>query len=198
MSLLRIVSFRMRVPCVDMTLLELLLAVVYVGGCLAWSFAPSEYSSSTQTMSPFKLFVTRIGDNILPRVNLEPATWGGNTGKLAAGQLPLAVVLALKNNPITCEYSHHVYETVTNSFAGLTGIGHERVTIHSRNVTNYPLIALQLVPVHRMVSRCIFVLVWLHLVGVYVRLVSYRDGHSSNPALAILDISGREYAHPLS
>ncbi|KAL1944169.1 hypothetical protein VTO73DRAFT_3354 [Trametes versicolor] len=116
LSLLRIVSFRMRVPFVDMTLLELLLAIVYVGGCLAWSFVPR--------------------DNILPRVNLEPATWGGNTGKLAAGQLPLAVVLALKNNPITW----------------LTGIGHER-----------------LVPVHRMVSRCIFVLVWLHLVGVYIR-----------------------------
>lgn len=134
----------------------------------------------------------------MPRVNLEPATWGGNTGKLAAGQLPLAVVLALKNNPITCEYLHNASEISTYSFLGLTGIGHERVTVHSRHVTNYPLIVLQLVPAHRMVSRCIFVLVWLHLVGVYVPLVSYRDGHSSNPALSIPDISGREYAHHLS
>ncbi|KAI0368123.1 hypothetical protein BV20DRAFT_999348 [Pilatotrama ljubarskyi] len=112
----RIFSFRLRIPHIDMTLLELVLTVLYLGGCLAWSFAPR--------------------DNILPRVNLKAASWAGNTAKLAAAQLPLAVVLALKNNPITW----------------LTGLAHEK-----------------LVPMHRIVSRCIFVLTWIHMVGAYYR-----------------------------
>ncbi|KAH9853632.1 hypothetical protein C2E23DRAFT_777382 [Lenzites betulinus] len=114
LSSCRILAFRRRVPYIDATLLELALSVLYLGGCLVWSFAPE--------------------DNILPRINLKPSYWGGNTAKLAAGQLPLAVVLAMKNNPITI----------------LTGIGHEK-----------------LAPLHRIVSRCIFVLIWLHLIGAY-------------------------------
>ncbi|KAI0638038.1 hypothetical protein C8Q77DRAFT_1088994 [Trametes polyzona] len=112
----RILGYRLRIPHVDMTILELGLTILYLGGCLVWSFVPE--------------------DNILPRTNLKPEYWGGNTAKLAAAQLPLVVVLALKNNPITW----------------FTGIGHEK-----------------LVPLHRIVSRCIFVLTWLHLVGAYYR-----------------------------
>ncbi|KAI0353508.1 hypothetical protein OH77DRAFT_1458037 [Trametes cingulata] len=122
----RIVSFRWRIPHIDMTLLELVLTLVYLGGCLAWSFAPRE-----------------IG---LPRVNLQPANWAGNTAKLAAAQLPLAVVLALKNNPVTW----------------LTGLGHEKASFESAA-------RRRLVPMHRIVSRCIFVLTWIHMVGAYYR-----------------------------
>ncbi|KAI9001421.1 ferric reductase NAD binding domain-containing protein [Trametes punicea] len=112
----RIAGFRLRIPYIDMTLLELTLAVVYLGGCLAWVLAPT--------------------DSIKPRTNLQPNTWALNAGKLAAGQLPLAVLLALKNNPVTW----------------LTGISHEKLVL-----------------MHRMVSRCIFVLTWMHLIGEYCR-----------------------------
>ncbi|KAI0824776.1 hypothetical protein BC628DRAFT_1321773 [Trametes gibbosa] len=115
LSACRILAFRKRVPYIQMTLLELVLTVLYLGGCLVWSFVPE--------------------DSVFPRTNLNPIFWGGNTAKLAAGQLPLAVALAMKNSPITV----------------LTGIGHEK-----------------LAPLHRIVSRCILVLVWLHLVGAYV------------------------------
>ncbi|CDO71350.1 hypothetical protein BN946_scf184908.g108 [Trametes cinnabarina] len=116
LSASRIASYRLRIPYVDMTLLELTLVTLYLGGCLAWVFAPT--------------------DNVKPRVNLQPNTWALNAGKLAAGQIPLVVLLALKNNPITW----------------LTGLSHEKLVL-----------------MHRMVSRCIFVLTWMHLIGEYFR-----------------------------
>ncbi|KAI0332387.1 hypothetical protein GY45DRAFT_1369109 [Cubamyces sp. BRFM 1775] len=116
LSASRIMSYRLRIPYVDMTLLELTLVILYMAGCLAWVFSPT--------------------DNIKPSNNLTPNTFSGNAGKLAAAQLPLAVVLALKNNPISW----------------LTGLSHEKLVL-----------------MHRMVSRCIFVLTWLHLIGEYYR-----------------------------
>ncbi|KAI0650292.1 ferric reductase NAD binding domain-containing protein [Trametes meyenii] len=112
----RIVSFRMRIPYIDMTLFELVLTMVYIGGCLAWCLTPT--------------------DGLLPRNNLLPGTWGGKTGIVAAGHIPLAVLLALKNNPITW----------------LTGLGHEKLVL-----------------MHRIVSRVLFLMTWLHLVGEYFR-----------------------------
>ncbi|KAL7282300.1 hypothetical protein ACG7TL_003770 [Trametes sanguinea] len=112
----RIASYRLRIPYLEMTLLELTLVVLYFAGCLAWVLAPT--------------------DNIKPRVNLQPNNWALNAGKLAAGQIPLAVLLALKNNPVTW----------------LTGLSHEKLVL-----------------MHRMVSRCIFVLTWMHLIGEYYR-----------------------------
>lgn len=35
--------------------------------------------------------------------NLLPKTWGFRTGKLATIQMPFIVVLAMKNNVVTCE-----------------------------------------------------------------------------------------------
>ncbi|KAI9066798.1 hypothetical protein FKP32DRAFT_1755684 [Trametes sanguinea] len=114
LSACRIVGFRLRIPFVDMTLVEFALSIMYLAGCLAFAFAPT--------------------DNIKPAVHLHPNYWGGKAGIIAAGQMPLAVFLALKNNPVTL----------------LTGLGHEKLVL-----------------MHRIVSRCILVLTWVHLVGEY-------------------------------
>ncbi|KAH9853631.1 ferric reductase NAD binding domain-containing protein [Lenzites betulinus] len=116
LSASRIWGFRVRIPYVDMTLVEVALTLLYVGGCLAFVYAP------TETMNP--------------AVNLMPKYWSANAGIIAAGQMPLAVFLALKNNPLT----------------KLTGLGHEKVVL-----------------MHRIVSRCLLFLTWLHFVGEYFR-----------------------------
>ncbi|KAI0772096.1 hypothetical protein BD413DRAFT_492758 [Trametes elegans] len=116
LSASRIVGFRMRIPYIDMTLVEAVLSVMYMAGCLAFAFAPT--------------------DNLKPYVHLHPNYWGGKAGLIAAGQMPLAVFLALKNNPVTW----------------LTGLGHEKLVL-----------------MHRIVSRCILVMTWIHFVGEYYR-----------------------------
>ncbi|KAI0824777.1 ferric reductase NAD binding domain-containing protein [Trametes gibbosa] len=99
LSASRIWGFRRRIPFVDMTLVEFALTVVYIGGCLAFAYAPT--------------------DNEKPAVNLLPKYWGASTGIIAAGQMPLAVFLALKNNPVT----------------KLTGLGHEKLVLMHRIVS---------------------------------------------------------------
>lgn len=47
--------------------------------------------------------INALADSEKPAVHLKPNYWGGKAGLLAAGQMPLAVFLALKNNPVTCE-----------------------------------------------------------------------------------------------
>lgn len=44
-----------------------------------------------------------IDDTLKPMVNLLPKYWGAKAGLLGAAQMPVAVFLALKNNPVTCE-----------------------------------------------------------------------------------------------
>ncbi|TBU64048.1 hypothetical protein BD310DRAFT_807240 [Dichomitus squalens] len=61
--------------------MEIVFTILYMGGCLAFTFAPT--------------------DNMKPAVNLMPKYWGNDAGKIAAIQLPFVVVLGLKNNPIT-------------------------------------------------------------------------------------------------
>ncbi|KAI0353507.1 hypothetical protein OH77DRAFT_1552919 [Trametes cingulata] len=95
----RIVGFRLRIPYVEMTMLELGLTMAYVGGCLVWVFAPTVGQAAGQ--------------------NLKPPSWGSTSGSIAAAQLPLSVVLALKNNPITW----------------LTGLGHEKLVLSHRIVS---------------------------------------------------------------
>ncbi|KAI0368122.1 hypothetical protein BV20DRAFT_1123049 [Pilatotrama ljubarskyi] len=95
----RIVGFRLCIPYVEMTLVELRLTIAYVGACLAWAFVPSSGQAAGQ--------------------NLKPSMWGIQTGTIDAAQLPLAVVLALKNNPITW----------------LTGLGHEKLVLMHRVVS---------------------------------------------------------------
>ncbi|KAI0638039.1 ferric reductase NAD binding domain-containing protein [Trametes polyzona] len=116
LSASRIWGFRLRIPFVEMTLVELALTIMYLGGCLAFTYAPT--------------------DSEKPAVHLQPNYWGAKAGLMAAGQMPLAVFLALKNNPVTY----------------LTGLGHEKLIL-----------------MHRIVSRCIFLLTWLHFVGEYYR-----------------------------
>ncbi|CDO71349.1 hypothetical protein BN946_scf184908.g107 [Trametes cinnabarina] len=120
LSASRIFGFRLRIPFVDMTLVEFALSIMYLAGCLAFAFAPT--------------------DNIKPAVHLQPNYWGGKAGLIAAGQMPLAVFLALKNNPVTW----------------LTGLGHEKLVL-----------------MHRIVSRCILVLTWVHFVGEYYNYSDY-------------------------
>ncbi|OJT07995.1 Ferric reductase transmembrane component 4 [Trametes pubescens] len=116
LSAARIWGFRLRIPYVEMTLVEFFLGIMYMAGCLAFVYSPL--------------------DTIKPMVNLVPKYWGAKAGLLGAAQLPLAVFLALKNNPVTW----------------LTGLGHEKLIL-----------------MHRIVSRCIFVLTWIHFVGEYYR-----------------------------
>ncbi|EIW61345.1 uncharacterized protein TRAVEDRAFT_162444 [Trametes versicolor FP-101664 SS1] len=116
LSASRIWGFRLRIPYVEMTLVEFSLSMMYMAGCLAFTFCPN--------------------DTLKPMVNLLPKYWGAKAGLLGAAQMPVAVFLALKNNPVTW----------------LTGIGHEKLIL-----------------MHRVVSRCIFVLTWLHFVGEYYR-----------------------------
>ena len=53
------------------------------------------------------MFLTSTtADNVKPYVHLQPNYIGAKSGLIAAGQMPLAVFLALKNNPITCEYAY--------------------------------------------------------------------------------------------
>ncbi|KAI0353509.1 hypothetical protein OH77DRAFT_1483339, partial [Trametes cingulata] len=120
LSASRIVGFRLRIPFVEMTLVEFALTIMYLAGCLAFALAPT--------------------DNVLPRVHLQANYIGGKSGLIAAGQMPLAVFLALKNNPITW----------------LTGLGHEKLVL-----------------MHRIVSRCILLMTWIHLWAEYVNYKEY-------------------------
>ncbi|KAM5540374.1 hypothetical protein V8D89_005832 [Ganoderma adspersum] len=78
----RIFAFRLRIPYVDMMLVEVVFTVFWMGGCLAYIFAPT--------------------DDILHPLNLQPRYWGNSAARVAAIQLPLVVALSMKNNPITC------------------------------------------------------------------------------------------------
>ncbi|KAI0368124.1 hypothetical protein BV20DRAFT_1054312 [Pilatotrama ljubarskyi] len=120
LSASRIVGFRLRIPFVEMTMVEFALTIMYLAGCLAFALAPT--------------------DNVLPRVHLQANYIGGKSGLIAAGQMPLAVFLALKNNPITW----------------LTGLGHEKLVL-----------------MHRIVSRCILLMTWIHLWAEYVNYKEY-------------------------
>ncbi|KAH9894452.1 ferric reductase NAD binding domain-containing protein [Cubamyces lactineus] len=100
----RIVGFRLRIPRVEMNLIEFALSIMYLAGCLAFTFAPT--------------------DNVKPYVHLQPNYIGAKSGLIAAGQMPLAVFLALKNNPITW----------------LTGIGHEKLILMHRIVSRCILV----------------------------------------------------------
>ncbi|KAI0751643.1 ferric reductase like transmembrane component-domain-containing protein [Daedaleopsis nitida] len=116
LSALRIVSFRVKIPLMDLNVLELVYTIVYMGGCLVWCF-------------------TAVDGWHYPN-NLTPKTWADRTGKLATIQFPLIVLLSTRNNVITW----------------LTGIGHEKLNI-----------------LHRVVARCMMLIIWLHVVGMYYR-----------------------------
>ncbi|KAI1789546.1 hypothetical protein LXA43DRAFT_974245 [Ganoderma leucocontextum] len=97
-----------------MMLVEVVFTVLWMGGCLAYIFVPT--------------------DDVLPRVDLQPRYWGNSAGKVAAIQLPFVVALSMKNNPITW----------------FMGIGHEKLNM-----------------LHRVISRCILLFIWLHFAGMY-------------------------------
>ncbi|KAI0677101.1 hypothetical protein C8Q78DRAFT_66778 [Trametes maxima] len=104
LSASRIVGFRLRIPFVEMTLLEAFLSFIYLGGCITFAIAPT--------------------DREPPADHLQPNYWGGKAGLIAVGQMPLAVFLALKNNPITW----------------LTGLGHEKLVLMHRIVARTLLV----------------------------------------------------------
>ncbi|KAH8105977.1 FAD-binding domain-containing protein [Cristinia sonorae] len=104
----RIAAYRWRLPAINMTLLEVLLAVMYttVLMCLEW----------TNTAG----FIS---------------VWANRAGHLAAIQFPLIVALSGKNNII----------------GWITGISHEKLNL-----------------MHRVISRVVLLLVWIHLAGTYL------------------------------
>ncbi|PIL37017.1 transporter [Ganoderma sinense ZZ0214-1] len=99
LAALRIFSFRWRIPYIDMMLVEVVFTVLWMGGCLAYIFAPT--------------------DNVHHLLNLQPRYWGSSAARVAAIQLPLVVILSMKNNPIT----------------SFTGIGHEKLNLLHRVIS---------------------------------------------------------------
>ena len=65
LSASRILSYRLRIPYVDMTLLELTLVTLYMAGCLAWVFSPSMCSSCELYRSPCSPLIQRITSNLV-------------------------------------------------------------------------------------------------------------------------------------
>lgn len=52
LSASRIWGFRLRIPYVEMTLVEFALSMMYLTGCLAFTYAPSKSTRSTTSFAP--------------------------------------------------------------------------------------------------------------------------------------------------